>query len=443
MQTRIQVEDVQIDGNRKTHGRLFDHILQKTYESINLNDLAHNLTLALEKLKSLDAFNKVEFLIDESVLSTSDYENNTLPIALKINVEEKSTAVLQAGTYIESRSSDAGFETKLGLRNPFGGLEKLFVEGSYGRDESSSFSFNWLKPYAFGYDANLSVLLSSQTNNYLTSSSYQERCHEAEIKLSNFGNTSISYVLAMRNILPQFSDLRTDPLFSPTVSHRTGLFKFKCAEDILQHIYPNVKSSFRLNSSRIFGSARLKGEVEFSGNGIGGETNFLKGTFENQVYQQLSPSFYTTLTVRLGYLLSSDAKASHLSDRFYLGGPLDLRGFKRRGASPHVRHIDSSDADAIGGDMMWSTGISLHHDIPIETVSQTGLQFLCFLNAGNVSRSGTPISNFLTSIRSTCGFGLVFPFQAGRIELTYAFILKAEKMDNIQKIQLGVGIDFL
>lgn len=394
----------------------------------------------------MDIFEKVEFCLDDSIRSSSNPDSISNPVLLKIKVEEKSSVVLKAGTFLESKSTAAGFDASFGLRNPLGSGEKVFFEGAYGRDKSNKFSLNWMKPYFYGYPATFNFLLNNETTNFMDTSSYDESNKEVEFRLTSKGKTSLSYILNLRDIVPKVKDFQRYSLFSPKGNHfENAEVQYDCSEEILLQAIPSLKSCLKLTTQQIMGSTRLKTQVEYAGLGIGGDTDMLKGFFETQSIQKLEDfSSIAVFTLRCGLLLPlGKTKESHIADRFFLGGPLNLRGFRLRGAGPHSKHYTSTDVDALGGDTMWSCGLSMISQLPVQTLDNVGLQAICFLNAGNVAKTGSSLKDLLLGLRSSCGIGLVLPFQSGRIELTYSYILKNSSWDNTQRLQLGVGIDFL
>lgn len=83
-----------------------------------------------------------------------------------------------------------------------------------------------------------------------------------------------------------------------------------------------------------------------------------------------------------GYMssLSKDKKIS-ISDLYYLGGPLSIRGFQTRGIGPH------SNGDALGATSFWSSGLHLFTPLPFRP-GRGGFGDLFrihyFVNAGNI-----------------------------------------------------------
>ena len=53
-----------------------------------------------------------------------------------------------------------------------------------------------------------------------------------------------------------------------------------------------------------------------------------------------------------------DSKVITMGDHFYLGGPLNVRGFEMRGLGP------SSEGNAVGGLMYWAAGLHLYTPLP-------------------------------------------------------------------------------
>jgi outer membrane protein insertion porin family len=53
-----------------------------------------------------------------------------------------------------------------------------------------------------------------------------------------------------------------------------------------------------------------------------------------------------------------DNKVVTIADHFFLGGPLNVRGFEMRGLGP------SSEGNAIGGQMYWAAGLHLYTPLP-------------------------------------------------------------------------------
>ena len=105
-------------------------------------------------------------------------------------------------------------------------------------------------------------------------------------------------------------------------------------------MFPNEGSLFRL-SQEFAGAA---GDIGFFKNELEVQAN-LPVLFDNVVLQS---SFQCGLLKRLPS--ASGDKTLTIADKFFLGGPLNVRGFDTRGLGP------SSGNNALGGVMYWATG---------------------------------------------------------------------------------------
>lgn len=149
---------------------------------------------------------------------------------------------------------------------------------------------------------------------------------------------------------------------------------------------------------------------------------------------------------------SSTPSPSKFSDRFQLGGPNDVRGFKMSGLGPH------DGQDAVGGDMYAAGSVSLLAPLP-RTGAETPLRVQAFLNAGRLlALKGSPKTGeeVKDSVRKTyediktdlpsaaAGIGLVYAHPMARFELNLTMPLVVRRGEQTRKgLQFGIGITFL
>lgn len=146
------------------------------------------------------------------------------------------------------------------------------------------------------------------------------------------------------------------------------------------------------------------------------------------------------------YPLDSEGrKASHLSDRTFIGGPTSVRGFSLRGIGPYDR------ADALGGDVAFEAAVAL--SFPLVPAWKSFMKGHVFINAGNamlfsnawLSKPGQAFNQLLGEAGASLGTGLVFKvLDMARLELNYAIPLKMKDSFRFHEgLQIGLGIDFL
>jgi hypothetical protein len=150
-----------------------------------------------------------------------------------------------------------------------------------------------------------------------------------------------------------------------------------------------------------------------------------------------------------------------LSDRFYVGGPGQFRGFLPGGIGPRATKKSSSSSssslltpggDALGGDFYYTATAVLSAPLILPAISSDSSSstwpFRCFgfctmgTCIGNVLE--TPVSSILKSSRLSAGVGVATTVGAmgglPRIELTYAWPLRYGPHDARRNFQWAIGI---
>lgn len=171
-------------------------------------------------------------------------------------------------------------------------------------------------------------------------------------------------------------------------------------------------------------------------------------------------SFTTGFRAGLLYPLGLDADSkpqlSRINDRFQLGGPTDVRGFRLSGLGPR------EGQDAVGGDAYAAGSANLLLPLP-KIGAEKPLRLQAFVNGGRLLALKTPnnktpstpgevkdgmiatlseLQNGLPSIAA--GVGLVYAHSAARFELNCSLPLVLRKGEEGRKgLQLGIGISYL
>ena len=151
----------------------------------------------------------------------------------------------------------------------------------------------------------------------------------------------------------------------------------------------------------------------------------------------------------------SESRPSRINDRFQLGGPTDVRGFRLSGLGPR------DGSDAVGGDVYAAGSANLLFPIP-RVGKERPLRFQIFANGGRLLALKSPktegtggeksrqtwsstmaeLGNGLPSMAA--GFGLVYAHPVARFELNFSLPLVLRKGEDARKgLQFGVGINML
>lgn len=171
-------------------------------------------------------------------------------------------------------------------------------------------------------------------------------------------------------------------------------------------------------------------------------------------------SFTTGFRAGLLYPLGLDSDSrpqlSRINDRFVLGGPTDVRGFRLCGLGPH------DGADAVGGDVYAAGSANLFLPLP-RVGADKPLRLQAFVNGGRLlplrtlqkeaPTNSTEVKDAMTATISelgnglpsvAAGIGLVYAHPVARFELNFSLPLVLRKGEEGRKgLQLGIGINFL
>jgi len=388
---------------------------------------------------------------------------STTPTDLSVFVaaQERGRYTIKTGTEAGSAEGSAFLDGV--LRNLFGGAETLNVHASLGTRTRSSYSAFFDTPLFSNPDLRWEIggLASSTLKSW---ASHEEVLKGGSTKFKWGVSPSGRHELGYSGLWRQVTSLAGNA--SPTVRGDAG-DSFKSS---IMHTYVKDSRDSAMLPSRGF---LFKTITELAGLGpLRGDVAFGKFQFESQAALPVTLpgssgdsgiSFTAGLRGGLLYPLNpaggNTAARSRINDRFQLGGPTDVRGFRLSGLGPR------DGPDAVGGDVFAAGGASLLFPLP-KTGKDTPLRLQAFVNGGRLlalndvggekqegSGSGQDVAN---SVKSTirelgnglpscaAGLGLVYAHPVARFELNFSLPLVLRKGEEGRKgVSFGVGIDFL
>lgn len=212
----------------------------------------------------------------------------------------------------------------------------------------------------------------------------------------------------------------------------------------------------------------MKTVSELAGFGpLKGDVAFFKSEAESQVALPFGDTGITLTAGLRGGLLyplslpgSNRPQASRINDRFQLGGPNSIRGFRLAGLGPH------DGPDAVGGDVYAAGGASLLVPVP-RVGKETPLRMQAFINGGRLLslKSSSPkkeeglfgnSNEVQSSLKKTvkslteelpsaaAGIGLVYAHPIARFEINFSLpLVMRAKEEGRKGLSFGVGIEFL
>jgi len=380
-----------------------------------------------------------------------------------ISAHERGNYTIKTGT--EAGASEADAYVHAELRNVFGGAETINAHGSLGTRTRSAYSLAFDSPILSNPD------FKAQFNGFASSTlkswaSHEEVLRGATSKLLWRSKTGHQHQLGYSGIWRQITSLAENA--SPTIRGDAG-DSFKSS---ITHTWINDKRDDALLPTRGY---LMKTISELAGYGpLSGDVAFFKSEAESQLALPFGNTGITLTAGLRGGLLypltpagSNAPSASRINDRFQLGGPNNIRGFRLAGLGPH------DGPDAVGGDVYAAGGASLLLPIP-RVGKETPLRLQAFINGGRLlalqgqgssqGKASTKVSpssfasaqdvsaSFAQTVQSltaelpsaAAGVGLVYAHPIARFEINISLPLVMRAKEESRKgLSFGVGIEFL
>lgn len=388
----------------------------------------------------------------------SDPSTSPGDINVYYSAKERGKYTIKTGT--EAGHSEGSAYADVQFRNLFGGAESLNAHASLGTRTRSAYSALFDTPLLSNPDRRWQIggLLSSTLKPW---ASHEERLRGGFSKFQFITENNHVHELGYSGLWRTITGLSENA--SPTVRLDAG-DSFKSS---LTHTWINDKRDYPLLPGNGY---LLKSVSELAGFGpLAGDVGFFKTEVESQaaipipvpgVEGPSGVSFNVGLRGGMLYPLTAGGGdtplQSRLNDRFQLGGPTDVRGFKISGLGPH------DAGDAVGGDVYAAGGASLLMPLP-RVGKETPLRLQAFVNAGrllslkgkgkdgamtseevnsNMKRTLAELRNGLPSC--SAGLGLVYAHPMARFELNFSLPLVHRRGEEARKgVSFGVGISFL
>lgn len=345
-------------------------------------------------------------------------------------------------------------------RNLFGGAESLDLNASLGTRTRSSFQGSFESPTLSNPSLRFQ-LGGVQSTTQKIFASHEEVLRGQWTKLRYLSPSGALHEFGYNGHWRQITALAQNA--SPTVRSDSG-DSFKSS---LSHTWTNDR---RDNPILPLSGYYVKTSNEVAGIGpLAGDVAFWKTELETQqaipiplpgVKGDSGISFTTGFRAGLLYPLtlsgSSNPSLSRINDRFQLGGPTDVRGFRLSGLGPR------DGPDSVGGDVFAAGSANLLLPLP-RAGADKPLRLQAFVNGGRLlalrsqtqegSLSSSEVSQSMRDAISelgnglpsmSAGVGLVYAHPAARFELNFSLPLVVRKGEESRKgLQFGIGINFL
>jgi Omp85 superfamily domain len=369
------------------------------------------------------------------------------------------------GGFVETLRSQTQFETTAGLNNLTGCLDTTSLQYSVDATSQSRWDFHHVRPLdAFSFTKalpnissySISLRGALDTLDYEWTRSYKERQRRVAIRLSN----SLAHNAEMAD--QPYYGLEWSWLFRDILPrrHPTLPYALDASPEICHQAGPSEKHAltweYRTNGafcdSKLNPSQGIDWYTKLELAGPPGDVGFAKtqlgGALHTRIINAASLSCSLHTSFHIGFLEAmafggSCPKPPTVSDRFFVGGPLQLRGFSSAGIGPRATKGSTTapQGDALGGEFFYTA--TLAASMTTASLDAYNIRLFGFGNVGTLA--GSLKSNWRTiaqSSRASVGIGATVALPMGRIEATYSKPLRYGPRDARQPLQFGLGFSF-
>jgi outer membrane protein insertion porin family len=417
----VSFGEINIVGNTKTYDKVIRREL-RVYEGELFS--GSRLRISRERVERLGYFAPGEVQINQ--LTRKGRED---VLDLEISVKERSTGTVNIGAGYSSASSFF-FQGQISEINFLGKGQTLSFQTQYGGDPNfRSFSFEFLDPYAFdtrwsgGFDLYWTVFPIFRR--------YSTRRFGAALKSGYMLEDDLNFYVTYKLEGLKRVNYDTPPGYIADDTLDKGILSsttFSIVRDKRNNRFETTAGNYQSAS------------LEMAG--LGGDKFFHKTVLNNRLYIPLFGDLVFRNNFEIGHIGALGSRGIPPSERFYLGGPTNLRGYEFFGLSPEVVRSTNPDGtpatrEVVGGTTQVFTMLELEHPL----IREAGLKFVTFLDLGN-SFLNTPFIDQPFNLRANAGFGFRWFSPLGPLRFEFGYPIGRKPTEAASQFYFFVGQPF-
>ncbi len=406
----VHFGEINILGNTKTRDKVIRRELRiKEGELFN----GTRLRVSRERVERLGFFAPGEVVFNQITR-----KDNKDIVDIEISVKERSTGTITLGMGYGSIQKFF-FTTSIAEINLFGKGQNLSLSGQYASDRRSrSLTLSFTEPYT------LDTLWSSGFDVYLVSFPIPGRYlmfkKGGDLRFGHPVNDDINAFFTYKFENLELEEIRydVDPFLdvSPDMGYLSSV-GLSLVRDIRNNRFETTKGNYQSVSS------------EFAGNGLGGNKDFTKLTSEGRFYHPLTDDLTFRTKAEVGHIFRTSDRPIPPAEKFYLGGPNNLKGYDTFTVSPKTDR-----GSPLGG----VSELLYVAEVEFPLIKEAGLKIVSFYDMGNA------YSNFqdlvkVRELKQDVGFGFRWFSPIGPLRFEWGFPLKpkADESDVVFNFFIG------
>lgn len=432
----VSVEFVDVEGVKRTKSWVLGRLAIPLMKCKTLAEILREAEIFQVNLARLEIFSKVDVTVKSSE------EGSGLDILAKV----KERRLISGSTGMTVGNNEGTADFKIFVTNYLGVADRFTFRSSKSSQGAACLDLSFMLPVAGSVDHPFTLTAFQNLNDFPPSSHKQMlRGVSAEYQThSIIGTHTLRYECTWRHV----RDL-----------HQHAPFPIR---ELAGH---SLKSALRhvllidlMEGTRRQG-VQLRLDTECAGGPLGGDVPLLRATAELAARMPVQ-ACDVGLTLRAGALWTPLAQ-SHISDRFFLGGAHDIRGFAIRGIGPRAARpvcaptilppagwpwsSGGENGGSLGGDAFWAAGAHLWTPLPFASLRARlpSLRMHFFGTAGSLAPAAK-LDLLQQDVAASCGAGVSFDAGSFTVELNYCRPLRFGIQDMASPgLQFAVGFNLL
>jgi outer membrane protein insertion porin family len=393
----VYINDVIIEGNNKTLDRVVRrNIYLAPGDKYSYTDYIDSIN----SLKRKGYYEKVE-------IKQEKVSNNK--INLKVIAKDGLSGTLRAGISYGSYTK-LGFNFSISEKNVFGSGQSLTASLDMS-SVSRTYRLTLHNPRVFDSKYSLTTSVYNQT---FEGVSYTSKERGGYIGIGKMLNRFTSADITYGYVNTKLSDYETTEYIKP--------------ESIKSYVTLGV--SYNNTDDYFFPTKGIISRVSSEIAGLGGDEKYIKTIAKAKYFYPLTDKTYNTVAVLKYRVMAGAIKENGylpINEKFYLGGSKTIRGFRWYSISPQ-----DSEGNKIGGKYEFVTGPEI--STPLNEKSKIWLTG--FIDYGAVGEESLNIT------RSSYGFQIDWITPMGPLSFIWAWPIKSEKGDDLQRFEFSLGASF-
>jgi outer membrane protein insertion porin family len=439
---------IEVSGNTKTR----DKVIRRELEIVEGDTFSEsNLERSRRRVTALGYFERVD-------LTTQD--EGTDRISVLVEVAEKPTGTFQVGAGFSSIENFIA-TAQIQQANLFGNGQSLSLNAQLSGIRTL-INVRYFEPYLLDSSVGFTVDLYEQQRIY---NDFSQGTRGGAI---TFGyplmdpelSASLTYTLQRDTVSTDTSSSFLQGGSSLSAFNRLPLANL-FNDGITSSLRPALTWDTRDNRLFPTSGVYLRASSELAIEGLGSTNEFLRNRFTGRFYYPIGAGFVLKLNTELGLITSPSADGVPIFARFFLGGIVDVRGFRFRSIGPRAPLTESTDPNSppivnganIGGNLMFYDNLEL--EFPI--LEEVGIRGVIFTDAGNAwnlegvyCQAGArpqydvldpcfDFPNDILNMRTSWGFGVRWFSPLGPLRFEYGFPFSPLPYEETRRFEFTIG----